>query len=117
MAGNVLERADLRAREPGTAEGRHARSQHGCRLGKAPVREEVDESAEYGLGGAAVELLVGDSARQRLIRRETMGRKSARAVAADEPSHHGIPREVPARLSHHRHALCDRAFRRGPGLR
>src|SRR5207302_9686269 len=95
------ERADLRAREPGSAEGRRARGQHGCRLGKAPVREEVDGSAENGLGGASVELLVGDSSCQRLIRRETLRRKSAGAVAADEPSHHGIPREVPAARGSH----------------
>ncbi len=68
LGGDVADGRDLVARETDRAQARKMRRQHLVRFGEALVRIERDEATKDGFGGAAVELLVCDSARQAFIR-------------------------------------------------
>ncbi len=63
------------------------RRQHVVRFGKSLARIERDEAAENRLGGAAVELLVRDGARQAFVGRPLQGAERARTDVADQPRH------------------------------
>src|SRR5439155_1231291 len=96
VARDVLDGADLGAREPGAAKPRGARGQHQLRRREATVRKESDEAAEDRLSRASVELLMRDGAREGLVRRAAGRREPAGAVTADERAHRVITREVSA---------------------
>ena len=102
VAGDVLDRAHLGAREAGAAQSRGVRGRDVRRRGEAPVAEERHEAGEDRLRGPAVELLVGDGAGQRLVGRPAPALEAARPVAPDEPAHDRIPREVAVRARCHR---------------
>jgi len=68
VSGDVLDRLHLAAREAGPAQPRGARRRDVPRRRKAPVLEQGDEAGEDRFRGAAVELLVGDGSRERLVR-------------------------------------------------
>src|SRR5581483_4122227 len=69
---------------------------------KAAVpREERDEAAEDRLRGAAVELLVRDRARQRLVGRAAARDHLTGSVPRDDVAHDGILREVRERVVEH----------------
>src|SRR5712691_2963525 len=101
MPRDVLEGAGLRPREARPPQGGWVRGHDSRRLGEAPAAEERDEAREDGLGGAAVQLLVGDGPRRRLVGRRPAGRDPARTVAADEPAHDGVAREMTVRRGRH----------------
>src|SRR5262249_48287543 len=96
VTGDVLDGADLGAREPGAAQRRRARVQYRHRRREAPVTEERDETAEDGPRRASIELLMSDGTRQRLVRRAALRREPTQAVTADERAHHGVAREIAA---------------------
>src|SRR2546422_9355065 len=111
MPRDVLERADLRSREARPPQGGRVRGHDSRRLGEAPAAEERDEAREDGPGGAAVQLLVSDGPRQRLVGRRPAGRDPARTVAADEPAHDGVAREMTVRRGRHgRRSMRDPAL-------
>src|SRR3989344_5210632 len=67
LGGDVADGGDFVARETDRAQSRKVRCQHLVRFGEALARIERDEAAENRLGGAAVELLVRDGARQAFV--------------------------------------------------
>src|SRR5262249_59826577 len=77
VARDVLDGADLGAREPSATKSRSARGQHQLRGGKAAVGKERDEAAKDRAGRPSIELLVRDGARKRLVRGAAGGREVA----------------------------------------
>ena len=90
LGGDVADGGDFVARETDRAQARKMRCQHLVRFGEALARIERDEAAENGFGGAAVELLVRDGARQAFVGRPPKGAERARTDVADQPRHGAI---------------------------
>ena len=90
LGGDVADGGDFVARETDRAQSRKVRCQHLVRFGEALARIERDEAAENRLGGAAVELLVRDGARQAFVGRPSKRAERARADVADQPRHGSI---------------------------
>lgn len=90
LGGDVAYGGDFVAREADRAQSRKMRRQHLARFGESLARIERDEAAENRLGGAAVELLVRDGARQAFVGRPPQGAERARTDVADQPRHGAI---------------------------
>jgi hypothetical protein len=67
VTGDVLDGADLGAREAGAAQAGGVCRQHVGRAREAAVAEQRHEARQDGLCGPPVELLVRDGAGQRLV--------------------------------------------------
>ena len=90
LGGDVADGGDFVARETDRAQARKMRRQHLVRFRESLARIERDEAAENGFGGAAVELLVRDGARQAFVGRPPQRAKRAWTDVADQPCHGAI---------------------------
>jgi hypothetical protein len=90
LGSDVADGGDLVARETDRVQSRKMRCQHLARFGELLARIKRDEAAENRLGGAAVELLVRDGARQAFVGRPPQGAERARTDVADQPRHGAI---------------------------
>jgi len=97
---DVLDCPHLAAREAGPAQPCDASRRDVRGRRKASVLEQGHEACEDRFRSAAVELLVGDGARERLVRRPPAGGEGAGTVMADQPAHHRVAREVTVRVGH-----------------
>ena len=90
LGGDVAYGLDLVARETDRTQSCKMRCQHLVRFGESLARIERDEAAENRVGGAAVELLVRDGARQAFVGRPPQGAEHARTDVVDQPRHGAI---------------------------
>ena len=67
VAGDVLDREHLGPGEARAPQTRGMGGQHLRRSRETPGAEQCDEAGENGLGGATVELLVGDGPGERFV--------------------------------------------------
>src|SRR5947199_2729410 len=98
---DVLDRLHLAPREPGQPQPGRTRGGDGGRRRKASVTEEAHEAGQDRLGGAAVQLLVGDGASERLVRCPGERFETIDAVTADQATHHGVTPEMAPRARGH----------------
>ena len=91
LGGDVADGGDLGEREAARADLGVGDAGQIFRAGKPPAGKEFFEAGEDGVGGGAVQLLVGDGLDEGLERRATGLRlEFAGAGLADEPAHDGI---------------------------